>query len=199
MNTLAAFSSPFVSLHLAHPAATSSLLEQASTSCGGSFFKAGSTSRSALEKIAVAEASSSRSRFAIGRITSSSSSKKERHATAVAAAVRPRRLEISSPVLVSSSNPIAYELHAASYLPLPPREGTDVPCSLTLASLDSRRYSILPPPPYTPIAAKERTLVDAEEVDRRLSEYDEEYQLGVRDELALKDERMAGELRRMSF
>ncbi|BGP52852.1 hypothetical protein JCM8202_003934 [Rhodotorula sphaerocarpa] len=198
MNALAAFSSPLGSLHLAHPAATSSLLEQASGVCGVSFFKAGSTSRSASEKSAAADVCTSRSRFCIKRIPSSPASKKERYATAVVGA-RPHRLEISSPVLRSSSSPIAYELNAASYLPLPPSEATDVPCCPTLATRDSRRYSILPPPPYTPIAAKERSLVDAEEVERRLSEYDEEYESGVREELALKDERMAGELQRMGF
>lgn len=197
MNTLATFSSPLGSLHFANPAATSALLEEASSHCAGKFFGGGGASSPAPAG-GPSESSSLKTRFTLRKRSSAAPASSWSSEMSASATSRPRRLEISSPVLLSSSNPIAYGLCAV------PRDANsqvlDVPRSptLSLASRDSRDF-VLAPPPYTPIAAKERSLVDAQEIERRLSQYDGESSQGIRAEMAARDGRIGSDLRRMGL
>ncbi|GAA5980758.1 hypothetical protein JCM10908_001768 [Rhodotorula pacifica] len=201
MNSLTAFASPLGSLHFAHPASTSALLEEASHTCGGRFF--GKTP-------SATSSSSAPSRFSLKkRATSSASS------CASAKTARPVRLEISAPILVSSSNPIACPSYFSTFAcdleetrsAHEREQELDVPTSPTSTfssssstSASSRDSLLLPPPPYTPLlGAKERPLVHVEEVERRLSEWDQERRAGLAVEVEQKDGRIASELQRMGL
>ncbi|GAA5861458.1 hypothetical protein JCM3774_000253 [Rhodotorula dairenensis] len=226
MNTLAAFTaSPLGALHFAHPASSSVLLQAMSasssssspTSTSGSDFFGGAGS----ERASSSSPSSSKLLPRLGfkkRVTRASDGND--------AEVRPTCIDISAPVLISSSNPIAcpvYSSRGPSYLLVDlniaqaasktkkkheeeeDKSELDVPYSPTSptsigwASRPGSMLTAVSPPSYASERDQSRPLVRVEEVERRLSEYDEERRIGTADEVAHKDGRLAEELKKLGL
>lgn len=224
MNSLAAFtSSPLGALHFAHPASPSVLLQAMSASSGTTC--SGNPDRPASSKFLP------RLGFR-KRATRSGATDGDAATDTSPAATRSACVDISAPVLISSSNPVAcpaYSSRGPSYLLIDLRAAQtasksqsrkqrkaeeedksepDVPYSPTSpASLSwtSRPASLATPssslPSYTSSRSRDptRPLVRVEEVERRLSEYDEEGRLGSAGEVAHKDGRVAEELKKLGL
>ena len=129
MNTLAAFTSPLGSLHFAHPSATSALFQSAADRTTG----AGSTRpfeaprrvpQPQSQPPSPSSPTGRASRFGFKRRTSRTTEE----ATTTAAATR-APLEISSPVFVSSSNPMACTAFLKSRSEKEQEKVVDVPLS----------------------------------------------------------------------
>ncbi|TKA55333.1 hypothetical protein B0A53_02257 [Rhodotorula sp. CCFEE 5036] len=197
MNTLAAFTSPLGALHFAHPSATSALFQSAAdrtttttTSTGTGSIRRFEAPRRVPQPQPPSPSSPSppssptgrASRFGFKRRTSRTT---EAGNTTTTAATR-APLEISSPVFVSSSNPMActaflnsfYSAAAAAAVDISDEkekeedEKLDVPLSPV-----SLRACVTGT--TTPLDEPERPLVGRDEIERRMSEWDDEHRAEV--------------------
>jgi hypothetical protein len=217
MNTLAAFTSPLGALHFAHPSATSALFQSAAdrtttttTSTGTGSIRRFEAPRRVPQPQPPSPSSPSppssptgrASRFGFKRRTSRTT---EAGNTTTTAATR-APLEISSPVFVSSSNPMActaflnsfYSAAAAAAVDISDEkekeedEKLDVPLSPV-----SLRACVTGT--TTPLDEPERPLVGRDEIERRMSEWDDEHRAEVAVRVARADGRVSDELKRVGL
>lgn len=208
MNTLAAFTSPLGSLHFAHPAATSALFQSAADrTTTTTYTGAGSTRQfEAPRRVPQPQPPSPSSpssptgrasRFGFKRRTSRTTEAGNTITTTTAAFRAP--LEISSPVFVSSSNPMACtaflnSLSAAAAAVEKEKEEEKLDVPLSPVSLRSCVTGTT-----TPLDEPERPLVRTEEIERRMSEWDDEHRAEVAVRVARADGRVSDELKRVGL
>lgn len=203
MNTLAAFTSPLGSLHFAHPSATSALFQSAAdrTTTTGSNRSEGPRRAPPPPSQAPPSPSSPTgraSRFGFKRRTARTNEAAGNTTTTASGALR-APLEISSPVFVSSSNPMACTAFLNSLSAAAAAEKEEGKLDVPLSPVSLRRESCASGTTTPLDDDPERSLVGTEEIERRMSEWDDEHRAERAVRVARADGRVSDELKRVGL